>query len=377
MTSGALLDRKMLIDFAAHHWKHGWFPVPGAAGKKPALEEWAGWARRARRGDRPDWPEVERAFLGERVVGIGHLILAGWCGVDVDGPAGEALLSAGDVPEGPEVATLHGRHLYFSGARSLPSFVKLGPKIELLGPGHYVELPPTSGKKWVRHVGDTTPRLPRHLREIVRDQKASRSSSTPHGLRADREAELAAWRELLGELHGSGPWRGPCLLHPDDCHSFSVFPGQDDGRLIGKCHAGCGVWTLRRLRHRLSERRIAQYTRAHVSITALGDSIDASTRDALRWLVRQAETYALDLADPEGIGASYRQLARATGVSHVDEDGGLSNGRAVVWLLDRLRALGVYVIPGKEYTPDGAGGRATRLVLPAAWIQPCQGKVQQ
>jgi hypothetical protein len=156
-----------------------------------------------------------------------------------------------------------------------------------------------------------------------------------------------------------------------------VFPGQDDGRLIGKCHAGCGVWTLRRLRHRLAKRRIAQYTRAHESITALGDSIDHEVREALRWVVGQAERWALDLADREGIGASYRQLARATGVSHVSEDGRLSNGRAVVRLLDRLRALGVYVIPGQEYTPDGGGGKATRLVLPAAWIRPRRGEVQQ
>jgi len=371
------LDREMLIDVAAHHWRHGWFPVPGTPGKKPALEEWAGWAKLARRGDRPDWPEVERTFHGERVVGIGHLILAGWCGVDVDGPAGEAVLSAGDVPEGPEVATVHGRHLYFTGAKSLPSFVKLGPKIHLLGPGHYVELPPTNGKEWVRHVGDTIPRLPRHLREIVRDQKASKSSSAPHGLKADAEAELAAWQELLGELHGSGPWRGPCPLHPDDRFSFSVFPGRDDGRLIGRCFAGCGFWTLRRLRQRLGRRLVVQYTRAHEAVTALGDSIDAPTRDALRWIVRQAETYGLDLADREGIGASYRQLARATGVSNVSEDGRLSNGRAVVRLLERLLALGVGVIPGQEYTPDGGGGRATRLVLPAAWLQPCRGEVQQ
>lgn len=371
------LDREMLIDVAAHHWQHGWFPVPGAPGKKPALDEWAGWAKLARRGDRPDWPEVERTFQGERVVGIGHLILAGSCGVDVDGPAGEAVLSRGDVPEGPEVATVRGRHLYFTGARSLPLFAKLGPKIELVGPGHYVELPPTSGKEWVRHVSGTIPRLPRHLREIVRNLKAG-TPKPVDGLKSNREAEFAAWQELLGELHGSGPKRrGPCPLHPDDRYSFSVFPGQDDGRLIGKCHAGCGVWTLRRLRHRLAERRIAQYTRAHESITALGESIDAPTRDALRWLVRQAETYALDLADPEGIGASYRQLARATGVSCVAEEGQPFNGRAVLRLLDRLRALGVHVIPGQEYTPDGGGGKATRLVLPAAWIRPRRGEVQQ
>jgi len=370
-------DREMLTDIAAHHWQRGWFPVPGAVGKKPALNDYACWTALARRGDRPDWPEVEQTFHGERVVGIGHLILAGWCGVDVDGPAGEAVLSAGDVPEGPEVATVHGRHVYFTGAESLPSFAKLGPKIHLLGPGHYVELPPTNGKEWVRPVGGTIPCLPRHLREILRDQKASKSSITPHGLRADTEAELAAWRELLGELRGSGPWRGPCPLHPDARFSFSVFPGKDDGRLIGRCFAGCGFWTLRQLRHRLAERRIAQYTRAHEAITALGDSIDALTRDALRWVMRQAETYALDLGDPEGIGASYRQLARATGVSHVSDEGKLSNGRAVVRLLDRLRALGVHVILGQEYTADGGGGKATRLVLPAAWIQPCQGEVQQ
>ena len=296
----------------------------------------------------------------------------------VDGKAGETVLSAGDVPEGPEVATLHGRHLYFTGPKSLPSFAKLGPKIELLGPGHYVELPPTNGKEWVRHVGDTIPRLPRHLREIVRDLKARESSSAPRGPKPDTEAELAAWQELLGKLYGSGSKRrGPCPLHPDDRDSFSVFPGQDDGRLIGRCFAGCGFWTLRRLGHRLADRRIRQYTSAHAAITALGDSIDAPTRDALRWVVRQAETYVLDLGDPEGIGASYRQLARATGVSHVSDEGKLSNGRAVVRLLDRLRALGVHVIPGQEYTPDGGGGRATRLVLPAAWVQPCPGRVQQ
>jgi len=109
----------------------------------------------------------------------------------------------------------------------------------------------------------------------------------------------------------------------------------------------------------------------------LGDGIDAPTRDALRWIVRQAEMYALDLADREGVGASYRQVALATGVSHVTREGKLRNGRAVVRLLDRLRALGVHVIPGQEYTPESRGGRATRLVLPAAWIQPCRGEVQQ
>ena len=364
-------DREMLTDIAAHHWQRGWFPVPGAVGKKPALNDYACWTALARRGDRPDWPEVEQTFHGERVVGIGHLILAGWCGVDVDGPAGEAVLSAGDVPEGPEVATVHGRHVYFTGAESLPSFARLGPKIHLLGPGHYVELPPTSGKEWVRHVGGAIPRLPRHLREILRDQKASRSSNTPHGLRADTEAELAAWRELLGELHGSGPWRGPCPLHPDDRYSFSVFPGQDDGRLIGRCFAGCGFWTLRRLRQRLGHRLVAQYTRAHEAITALGDAIDAPTRDALRWIVRQAETYGLDLADStEGVAATYRQLAAATGLEQVGDDGKLSNrGRTILRLYDRLRALGIVVIVGKQWTADGGKGAPTRILLPAAWHQ--------
>lgn len=376
MTLDALLDREVLIDVAAHHWQHGWFPVPGATGKKPALREWASWAKLARCGDRPDWLEVERAFHGERVTGIGHLITAGWCGVDVDGHAGEALLSAGDVPEGPEVATAHGRHLYFTGAKSLPSFVRLGPEIELLGPGHYVELPPTSGKTWVRHVGGTIPRLPRFLRDIVRDQKANKSSSTRHGFKSDTEAEVASWRELLGELRGIGPWRGRCPLHCDDRHSFSVFPGQDDGRLIGKCHAGCGVWTLRRLRRQLSERRIAQYTRAHESITALGDSIDAPTRDALRWIVRQAETHALDLADREGIAATYRQMAAATGLEQVGDDGKLSNrGRTIMRLYDRLRALGVVVMVGKQWTPDGGKGAPTRILLPPAWLQEAHREV--
>jgi len=377
MIADPLLNRSLLIDVAAHHWQYGWFPVPGTVGKKPALDEWAGWAELARRGHRPDWPEVERCFYGERVVGIGHLVLAGFCAVDVDGPTGEAVLSAGEVPAGPEVATVNGRHLYFVGAESLPSLVGLGPKIELLGPGHYVELPPTNGKEWVRHFEGVLPRLPRHLREIVWDQKRVRSPSAPPPVTADRAAELAAWRELLGELHGSGPWRGPCPLHSDDRFSFSVFAGQNDGRLLGRCFAGCGFWTLRQLRRRLGYRLVTQYSRAHEAITALGSSIDAPARDALRWILRQAETYALDLGDPEGIGASYRQLARATGVSQVNAEGKLSNGRAVVRLLNRLRALGVHVIPGQQYTPDGAGGRATRLVLPAAWLQPHRSDVQQ
>jgi hypothetical protein len=279
---------------------------------------------------------------------------------------GEAILSQGPVPEAPEVLTRHGRHLYFAGAKSLPTYRDLGPQIHLLGPGHYVELPPSPGKEWVRHVDGPLPRLPRHLLLLVKQRS---TTGTAAGVLVDVRAELADWRELLGDVRGSGPWRARCPLHDDARASFSIFRGQKDGRLIGRCHAGCGTWTVRRLRHRLGTRLTSQYTQAHAAITALGDGIDPAQRDALRWVVRQAETFGLDLTAPEGIGASYRQLAAATGLEQVGDDGHLSSrGRRVVRLLDSLRALGIIVMPGTPYTPDGGRGAPTRLLLPAAWL---------
>ena len=262
--------------------------------------------------------------------------------------------------------TRHGRHLYFTGARSLPYFAKLGPKIHLLGPGHYIELPPSAGKVWVRHVEGRLPRLPRHLRALV----AEREAASVGEVVADTQSDLAAWRDLLGELYGGGPtYRARCPLHPDDHASFSVFPGQRDGRLLGRCHAGCGTWTLRRLRHRIGDRRTGQYTAAHAAITALGDSIEDTTRDALRWLVGQAERHRLNLLDPDGIGGSYRQLAASTGLERVGDDGRLSNrGRSIGRLIGRLRDIGVHVLPGEQYHPGGSGGRTTRFRLPEAWV---------
>jgi hypothetical protein len=92
-------------------------------------------------------------------------------------------------------------------------------------------------------------------------------------------------------------------------------------------------------------------------------------RDALRWLIAQAEDHNLSLADPQGIGASYRQLAAATGLEQVGDDRRLSNrGRSVMRLLEALRALGVAVTVGQQWTPDGGKGAPTRLRLPAAWL---------
>lgn len=359
----SLLDRDQLLDVAAHHFAHGWLPVPGAGGKRPALRSWSEWARLARRGERPAWAEIERTFDG--CDGVGHIILAGGCVVDCDGEEGEKVLLAGPLPDAPEVTTRHGRHLYFSGPKRLPWSADLGPKIHLLGPGHYVELPPTSGKIWRRHYVGDPPALPRYLADTLRHKPPAMAAHVD----ADPGRELAAWRELLGELSGNGPWRAHCPLHLDDRPSFSVFRGQADGRLIGRCHAGCGTWTARRLRHRLGNRRTAQYTRAHESITALGDSIGDDVRDALRWVVGQAERHGLDLLDPDGIGASYRQLAAATQIEQVGDDGALSNrGRAVARLYDRLHALGVVVIKGQTYAAGGRGGRTTRLRLPEAWV---------
>lgn len=361
--------RPVLLAAALHHYEHdGWFPVPGAAGKKPALREYGSWASLAKRGNRPDWPEIERTFVGDRVVGIGHLIVAGFCAVDVDGEPGEAVLRVGPAPETPEVSTYRGRHMYFRGARNLPSFAKLGEKIQLLGPGHYAELPPTNGKVWARHLTGELPRLPRHLRALVGQERTTTATAKTAAI-TDTEAELAAWREVLGELGGSGPWRGRCPIHEDGRTSFSVFRGQSDGRLIGRCHAGCGAWTLRRLRRRLGNRLVGQYRAAQDAITSLGDEIDRPMRDALRWLIAQAEDHNLSLADPQGIGASYRQLAAATGLEQVGDDRRLSNrGRSVMRLLEALRALGVAVTVGQQWTPDGGKGAPTRLRLPAAWL---------
>jgi len=52
MNVAAAIDREVLLDLAAHHFRHGWFPTPGAPGRKLALRECAEWARLARRGVR-------------------------------------------------------------------------------------------------------------------------------------------------------------------------------------------------------------------------------------------------------------------------------------------------------------------------------------
>ncbi len=360
-----LLDRSVLLDVAEHHFGHGWFPLPSRRGKKPALDTYTEWARLAKSGERAPWEDILLTFHGPGVAGVGHLILAGFCVVDVDGRPGEAILARGPLPECPEVVTRHGRHLYFAVAKSLPSFRRLGPRIHLLGPGHFVELPPSPGKEWVRHVHGDLPRLPKHLRLLVQQPAASPTA----GPGADTDAELAAWRGLLGALRGSGPWRARCPLHDDDRDSFSVFRGRADGRLLGRCHAGCGFWTLKTLHHRLAGRLTAQYPKAHAAITALGDSIDTPTRDALRFVVRQAEVRGLNLADPEGVGVTYRGFALATGVETVTADNKLSNrGRSVLRLLGRLRALGVTITIGRMYSPEHPQGVATAVHLPAAWV---------
>ena len=153
--SVSFLDPELLMTAAFSYYRLGLFPVPGRAGKRPAVHKWSGWARKARSGERPPWQDVERSFGQSEASAVGHLLLAGSCVLDVDGNVGEKALAGKEMPQTPCVLTTRGRHLYFAGPEDLPSYVSLAPELDMLGPGHYAELPPSAGKEWLRHLDGT------------------------------------------------------------------------------------------------------------------------------------------------------------------------------------------------------------------------------
>jgi hypothetical protein len=352
-----------LLAAATVYHQLGLFPVPGDHGaKRPALSTWSALAEMARQGERLPLEQVIGIFrAAPGADAVGHLVLRGTAILDVDSPEALAALDGVNFRPGPVVETRRGRHYHFRHSGRLPGGNSRA--VHFLGPGHYVELPPADGKRWLAPLDLPLSPLPPALLALVTGERHTRPS------RATKTAginELAPWRSLLPDLRGNGPWRATCPFHSDDRRSLSIYRASDRRSLLWRCHAdGCAGsgrkhgGTLAWLRHQL--RGDTDYALARRTVEAA--DLPGPAKAALQWAVERAAAYKLDLLDSQGIGASYRQLAAATGCEAVHDDGRLAaGGREVRRLLDVLRAAGIPVLRGQQDAP-GQRGRATRLIL--------------
>jgi hypothetical protein len=136
---------------AVEYHLRGWRVMPLPYGEKfPPLRGWS--------EDNKLRPEIRSAnentfrrwWLEEGPYQGGNIALC--CGLesgvfilDIDGPEGESAIAGKELPIGPQVKTVHGRHIYFRYPASLviPPKVGLKKKLDIRGRGAYALMPPS------------------------------------------------------------------------------------------------------------------------------------------------------------------------------------------------------------------------------------------
>ena len=349
-----------LMAAAAAYHLQGLAIVPALCEQKRPAVRWGEIAAMAREGDRLPAEQMAGMFrAANHADAIGHVILRGYAILDCDtvatGTDWETFLRPGP---GPTVSTPRGYHFLLRTRPGIRLPVNAGGAAHFLGPGRFALLPPSGGRTWLRPLAAAMPSMTAELVEAMRRQGEEASVTAP-----SVEGELAAYRALLPDLRGSGPWRATCPFHTDVSPSLGVYVTRT-GRMLWRCFAEtCGKSGTRAYLAHLLGAVDPQYEEARRMIEA--QSWPTDVKEALRWAVGVAAKYGLDLQAPDGIGASFRQLAAATGIESVVGvfPGRLqAGGRDVRRLLRRIERAGVPVVRGAAHAP-GIRGRTTRLVL--------------
>lgn len=431
-----------LLAHARLCWEAGLTAVPvrrTQEHKGQPLHRWkrSGWYSRVLSGERIPWVEIEEVVtrIASRANGLAVILPPGVVVVDPDSPEAAEYAEEQGLPDTVRVASTRGHHswyrhgcCFYTGCHNVkdldPHCDPRGDKLELLGPGSLVFIPPSRGKQW---VGGPLPRdelteapawmigLMEKLGEVrtVADEHSAFAERTrsewvlprTNGT-ADGDYDIAEWAKHIEGLQpvGTGRWLGFCPGHenPPAGHSKSFgvllcrdgkLRGQDFGKCDKMAHVTRATDGSRKLSHMLTWRLFLrkvrsleglraelskQYGQAYESLAAL--SLPEDEHKLWEAIISRARRNAWDLRLP--VCFTYRDVAEATGCERLvrcDSDGRertyLSNrGRAVRRLIGR--AVARFPGDGQEQRWQvGRGfGDASRFLIPQAWIAPRRGE---